>query len=491
MEKRNCQTAFMLTQTDSKRPVQWLALYFPHLGLDLHDRADDQKNRDIPRAVSDKLAGRQCIIDQNPASERAGIRIGMPVGAALSLLDSLRLSVRDQHAEQAGLKRLAGWCYQYSSQVCIVPQRDSLLLEIAASRRLFGDAKTLAGRISTELEQLGYHARYGIAPTPEAAHLAARHGLHILTVGDIRKSIGALSIDTLNLQPASIRALMKMGFRTTAEVFRLPRKALARRLGLTVSDYLDRLLGQRPDPCKSFHPPDSFSAGMDLPETEHTQGLIFPLKRLLQELCGVLVARDRGIQALQVHLQLDQGEQCIHLNLQRATCSESHLMLLLGERLERLQLPRPVRNIRVEAARFLPCVLEQTSLLKETDVPSSETVSHVIERLQARLGTDSVKGVNGLEDHRPEYSWALRELDEPAVYTARPGRPVWLLPEPRPCRIDNYRILTGPERIETGWWDGRDCRRDYFVVRDANGGILWVFHEYKPRPGWYLHGLFA
>ena len=396
-----------------------------------------------------------------------------------------------QLADQASLERLAGWCYQYSSQVCIVPQRNSLLLEVAASRRLFGNTETLARRITTELAQLDYRVSSGIAPTPEAAQLVARHDLFIRTTGDIGKSIGALSVDSLNLPPASIQALQKTGFRTAAEIFRLPRKALARRLGPAVSDYLDRLLGHRPDPCKTFRPADSFSAGLDLPDTEHTQGLIFPLKRLIQELCGVLRASDRGIQVLQVRLQLGKDTKTIRLTLQQPTRSESHLMLLLRERLERLQLPSPVNHIRLQALHFLPCVVMQTSLLEETENPSTQADSHVIERLQARLGTESVKGITGLQDYRPEYSWSLRELDEPASYTTQAGRPVWLLPEPQPCRIDNYHILTGPERIETGWWDGRDCRRDYFVVRDSNGSTLWAFHEYKPSPGWYLHGLFS
>ncbi len=398
------------------------------------------------------------------------------------------------------LERLAAWCYQYSSQVCIAPQRNSLLLELAASRRLFGDCRTLAKRITTELEQLDYCVNSGIAPTPEAAQVAARHGLFIGTSSELRGSIGLLGVDSLNLPPASIQALQKTGFRTAAEVFRLPRKALARRLGLTVGDYLDRLLGHRPDPCKVFRPPDSFSAGMDLPDTEQTQGLIFPLKRLVQELCGVLRARDRGIQTLQILLQLDakntdEGTQTICLNLRQATRSESHLMLLLRERLERLQLSRPVRHIRIQALHFLPCVVVQTELLQETGKPSLSADNGVIERLQARLGKESVKGIKSLQDHRPEHSWSLRELDEPMAYltpqATRPGRPSWLLPEPQRCRIDNYRILTGPERIESGWWDGKDCRRDYFVVRDSEGSTLWAFHEYKPHPGWYLHGLFS
>lgn len=425
MENRYWQTVFMTTNTDNKRPPQWLALHF-----------------------------------QQPLA-------------------------------QACLQRLAGWCYQYSSQVCIARKYNGLLLEVAGSQRLFGDAEALAKRIHAELEQLGHQSMSGIAPTPEAAHLAARHGLHIHTSGDIRRSIGALGVEGLNLHTASIQALQKMGFRTAAEVFRLPRKALTRRLGLAVSDYLDRLLGQRPDPCKTFRPPDSFTAGIDLPDTQHTQGLIFPLKRLVQELCGVLRARDRGIQALQIRLQLGADTETIHLNLRQTTRSEAHLMLLLRERLERLQLCCPVRHIRVQALHFLPCVEFQADLLRETGTPATETDSNIIERLQARLGTGAVKGINGLQDHRPEHSWSLRELDEPATYTTRPGRPAWLLAEPKPCRINNYQILSGPERIESGWWDGRDCRRDYFVVRDSSGGTLWAFREYKPRPGWYLHGLFS
>jgi protein ImuB len=481
----------MVTNTDIKRPPLWLALHFPHLALDQQRRTQGPEKAAIPQAISDKLAGRQCIIDRNRAAENAGIGIGMPVGAALGLVDSLQVSARDQRSEQDTLRRLAGWCYQYSSQVCIALQRNSLLLEIAASQLLFGDAETLEKRIHTELEQLGYHADIGFAPTPEAAHLAARNGLHIYRAADIYQGIGALGIDRLDLPATSVKALQKMGFRNAAEVFRLPSKALARRLGLTISDYLDRLLGHRPDPCKTFRPPDSFSAGMDVPETRHTQGLIFPLNRLVQELCGVLRARDRGIQLLQVRLQLDKDTETIRLNLQQATRSESHLMMLLRERLERLQLPCPVRHIRLQALHFLPCVVTQVDLLGETGKPSTDMDKHVIERLQARLGRESVTGIKGLQDHRPEHSWSLRELDEPATYTAQADRPTWLLPEPQRCRIDNYRILAGPERIETGWWDGKDCRRDYFVVRDSNGGTLWAFREYKPHPGWYLHGLFS
>jgi len=479
--------------TAHKKPPQWLALHFPHLALDLYSRAHQQQSgQDTALAVSDKLNGRVCVVDYNRAAHDAGIRLGMPVGAALSVHDLLQITARDQQAEAECLQRLAGWCYQFSSQVCVAAERGGLLLEVGASENLFGDAITMAECICGGLEELGYRPRAGLAPTPEAAHLAARHGLQLHSHKDIQARIGALKIDQLYLRPAQIQTLKKTGFRTAAEVFRLPRKALARRLGPAVGDYLDRLLGHRPDPLPSFRPADSFSSGMDIPETGNTQGLIFPLKRLVQELCGVLRARDRGIQMFSVYLQLDRSAETIDITLQQASRSETHLMMLLRERLERLQLTSPVSHIRLQAPRFLPCVVVQPGLLpEESKQPSEEADSLVIERLQARLGMDAVKGLSCHEDHRPEYSWSLRDLDQPPAHTELPRRPVWLFPQPQRCRIDKYRILAGPERIESGWWDGKDCRRDYFMVRDTDGSTLWAFHEYKPQPGWYLHGLFS
>ena len=56
------------------------------------------------------------------------------------------------------------------------------------------------------------------------------------------------------------------------------------------------------------------------------------------------------------------------------------------------------------------------------------------------------------------------------------------------------RVLTlaaGPERIESGWWDGGDARRDYFVAIDSAGRRLWIFRDPRPPGGWFLHGVFA
>jgi protein ImuB len=47
------------------------------------------------------------------------------------------------------------------------------------------------------------------------------------------------------------------------------------------------------------------------------------------------------------------------------------------------------------------------------------------------------------------------------------------------------------ERIETGWWDGKDVMRDYYCALDIRGVKLWIFRECSPPHAWYLHGFFG
>ena len=396
-------------------------------------------------------------------------------------------------AVQQALQRLAAWCYQYSSQVCIPAGRHGLFLETGSSERLLGPSEHIGKRLQQELTQLGYCSVAGSAPTPEAAWLAAREGLHIAGSEQIRRQIGPLTLNRLHLDSAQQTALERMGFRQVRDLLRLPRKALTRRLGPALPDYLDRILGIRPDPRALYHPPGHFSSRLELPAEIHScQGLLFPLNRLLEELCGVLRGGDTAVQSL--HLVLgheDNEDSMVELGLQSPTQDSGRLMLILRERLERLQLPQAVREIRLDAPTLLKFNAGQHSLFRDTPAEQRQDIERLTERLQARLGNQSVTGLTGVEDHRPEYSWRPRALTEPPDCIALPHRPAWLLPDPVRCTIENYEILAGPERIESGWWDGRDCRRDYFIIRDRQGSTLWAFREYKPHRGWYLHGIFG
>ena len=136
-----------------------------------------------------------------------------------------------------------------------------------------------------------------------------------------------------------------------------------------------------------------------------------------------------------------------------------------------------------------------------------DTAPRLVERLRARLGDEAVYGVCPVPEHRPEAAWqrvqsvpaGAPRVPRTAADTATPEmpRPIWLLHEPvRLHAVDAERLrrssalLEGPERIESGWWDGKDVARDYYAVRQAGGTRLWVFQDRRSRR-WYVHGVFA
>jgi protein ImuB len=74
-----------------------------------------------------------------------------------------------------------------------------------------------------------------------------------------------------------------------------------------------------------------------------------------------------------------------------------------------------------------------------------------------------------------------------------PVRPLWLLHEPYALPTGpagaSLQLESGPERIESGWWDGHDVGRDYFVGRNERGEALWLYRDREG--GWFVHGVFS
>jgi protein ImuB len=122
----------------------------------------------------------------------------------------------------------------------------------------------------------------------------------------------------------------------------------------------------------------------------------------------------------------------------------------------------------------------------------------LLERLRARLGTEAVRGVTARAEHRPERASGTADPGARQLQLEFGERPIWLLESPRPLAEIGARphhegpleLLAGPERIESGWWDGGDVARDYFIARMQNEALVWIYRE-RGGGGWYLHGLFA
>jgi protein ImuB len=376
-------------------------------------------------------------------------------------------------------------------------------MEIAGCLAYFGGFERLRTQIDSGLAALGFSAVVATAHTPSAASLfaRARQAVAIEDGAALAPRLASLPVALLEHAQDALDTLNGIGAHTLGDVMALPRDGVARRFGQALLDEIDRALGHLPDARPLFLAPERYHGQIELPSpVEETEALLFAAKRLVTELAGFLQGRGAGVTRLRCDLvHEDVAPTSIVLGL-TATRRIEHIMNVLRERLAREQLPDRVEAIRIVSEEIAPLAAKEGDFFASAG-KDSEAGAQLVERLRARLGDDAVQSLATHADHRPERAWRQTTVISGGTHAAKnnrdpaaiPRRPLWLLPEPRALGADPaataLQLLSGPERIETGWWDGGDIGRDYFVGRGTQGEELWL---YRDRGGqWFVHGVFA
>ena len=380
---------------------------------------------------------------------------------------------------QGTLEAIAAWACQFTPRVSLEPPQ-ALLLEVEGSLRLYGGLDALQHRLRSELEQMDLQAGLATAKTARAALWLACSS---------QRNLEAVPIEAACNEAESLSFLKSIGISTVGGLMRLPREGLAQRCGPRLIDELDRALGRVAQARVFFEPPPRFEARLELPApVGAAEPLAFAARRLLVQLEGLLTARQAGVRAFTLVLIEAHGEVRIEAGLASPARHADRLMRLLREKLPNTALERPVQAIRLEARDFVP-LAGHTGAMFGDAAAEAEDWARLLERLRARLGHDAVCGLATHPDHRPEHAWRRVEPGEwdPHEYRLSGPRPLWLL-DAKNLHETGFELLAGPERIESGWWDGDEARRDYFIARLPQGALGWIYRE---GDHWYLHGLFA
>ncbi|MCB1880813.1 MAG: DNA polymerase Y family protein, partial [Gammaproteobacteria bacterium] len=387
--------------------MRWLAIHFPLLALE--SLAPEESG--TPLAITGLQGSRQRILMCNKPAAELGVAAGMRPGAARALSARLRLLPRDERRELAALAAVADWSGCFTSQISLDPPW-GILLELAGSLRLFGGVRPLLSKLGNGLKELKYSVQLCLAPTPGGAMLLAREGRERLVPDRrmLRRLLAGVPLQRLPLAPAGRDALQSMGLETLGDLLQLPDAALGRRLGPEFTAYLARLLGRLPDPRPQFRPPEHFRRRLELPaEVRSASALLFAARRLILELSGFLGARRAGAQCLQWVLFHGEGrESRFELRLMTPERESGPLQMLLSERLERLILPAPVREVALLVESLEPLPDRPLSLFGESGFGESDAsgvTPLLLERLQARLGENALSTIQQVADHRPERAW--------------------------------------------------------------------------------------
>ncbi len=385
--------------------------------------------------------------------------------------------------EREALAAAAAWACQFTTRVSLEPPQ-ALLLEVEGSLRYFGGRWKFHARLRAGLSRLGFGARIGEAPAARAALWLARGG---------GGRLEAQPVAVTDLAPEALALLSNLGIKTIGGLLHLPREGVARRFGQGLLEQIDQACGRAPEAREFFVPPARFAARLELPvPVLQAENALFAARRLLVQMEGFLAARQAGVRRFCLELQHeDLPATEVQVGLVAPGRAAEHFARLLRERLGALVLKSPVEAIRLSAEdpELLP---QKSGLLLPDPRGGSEEWLRLIERLQARLGSDAVHGLGTHPDHRPERAWIPvfpGEGNSPKEEKVTSPRPLWLLDPPRRLAEGEFVLLAGPERIESGWWDGAEARRDYFIARIGKDSLAWIYRE---REGsWRLHGFFA
>jgi len=370
---------------------------------------------------------------------------------------------------------------RYTPRVSLEPP-GGVAAEVAGSLRLAGGAGKLARSIRAGLAQLGFEGTLAFAPTARAAlWRAAGDGL----------ALEQLPLEVLGLAADRLKLLRGLGIRDLGGLMQLPREGVVRRFGQALVDGLDQALGRLPEPRRLYVPPARFEARLELPApVAEAAAALFAVRRLLAELEGFLAARQGGVRRFTLELFHARGEPtAVEVGLAAPARHAEHFARLLRERLERRPLAAPAEAVRLSAADIAPLAGRSGGLFRDQR-DEGEDWLRLVERLQARFGQGAVHGLGLHAEHRPELAWKAIAPGQRLAAGEVPGpgtRPLWLVEPPRALAEGGFELLAGPERIESGWWDGGEVRRDYFIAR-ARDSFVWV---YRDAEGWRLHGIFA
>ncbi len=480
--------------------MHWFYMHFPHLyGETWHSPFEQQRPVILTREQD------SCVIDANDAARRQGIERGMMVNTAFCLVPEMDIFTMLPHKESQALKRVARFAYRFSGWVGL-DFPDGLYLEVASMRRFFGGLPQLRAGIEELFRELGYRFHIAAAPTPKAARLLSRSGIELCAdKSRFLQVLKKMPVECLEL-PASIQVrLQKLGLRSVHDVAELPAGDLAYRVDRELAEYLSQALGHTEWKPEPFAIPEDFRLKIDKEqEFETLTPLLFPLVSAVKRFCRFMQNRCLVSQTLSVKLiHRDLPATLMPIHLATADNRVDAWVYMLSMQIERIALPAPVTGFELKASDFEdipPCSL---ALFQDTGGAHEDKKAYLLNRLAARIGADQIHFIGLTDDHRPEKqtlynSQPLSPVSVPENMAIQV--PVWLLEHPREVNIQQYRLIRGPLRMNSGWWDNISIPRDYYIaiisdpdnmlISPSSGTALHWLYRVAPQR-WFLHGIFS
>lgn len=394
------------------------------------------------------------------------------------------------------------------------------VLDIDGMRRLFGDSADLATKLRRSAMAAGFLASVAVSQNFHAAVCLARGraGVSVIPPGEEKKTLGALPLCVLDLEPEQAERFESWGISTLAELAALPEIDLIARMGqagkrlhlLALGEWARLMIPLE----ESFESELVEKVELDHP-VELLEPLLFLLAHMIHQLLSRVLARSRSIAALQIRLHLERDIDThtrIHQRFVRPALplqDAQTLLKLVQLDLEAHPPQASIIALELRAQSAIPHRAQHDLFLPQTPEPGRLEV--LLARLHKLLGDERVGSPELLDEHRPD-AFRMTPFAPPAPKRAessaskptalriyRPPQAIGVaLDSTTPIRVlwngQKYTVreLAGPWRLSGQWWSESNWSReewDMKLVSESAEHTCRVAYD----PGshcWYMQGMY-
>jgi protein ImuB len=339
---------------------------------------------------------------------------------------------------------------------------------------------------------------------------------------DLPRALAPLPPAVLRLEPETVAALHHLGIDTVARLAALPREALPSRFGGLLTRRLDQALGRAAEPLVPLPHFKPVRARLDFDGVVESLEVVWlALRQLVERVATDLAARGCGARRVEaVFTRAYAPPLAKTVSLSRPSRDKANLFNLLRFATEQFDTDAGFTGVRLLVPVFERLTEAQSRLHDDADADAQAELDHLVERLVARLGSESLSRPQLAESHLPERAFVRRHDALADVAPAPPPppppgkgpadgvaesfrpagvRPLRLFARPQEVRVvaepsddcngrprqfartrgrrEVHRLThaVGPERVAGEWWRGHHRTRDYYDVEDESGKRFWLF----------------
>ncbi len=460
-------------------------------------------------AVEDErsLLGNTRLDEVSPEALAAGVRRGETIAAARAKCAELLVRVVSEESVRGVLRAVAEAGLSFGRTAAIDEARDVVCLDVTGCGHLFGGEESLARSLAERITAMHHGpARVTIADGPRVAAATVRalrkRDTFVVPPGENAKTLRALPIAALPIDPASVGWLKKLGLSKIGDLQRLPARGLATRLGAAHAEVMSLLAGDDGAPLDPYVPPEVPEERAELEYgIDKTEALLFVVKMLCDRLAARLAGRAMATVRLEIVLSLDHAiarqeslpaRSVLPIALPAPLSAAAELLAVARARIESWTIPAPILAVALRAPELARKDARALDLF-EAEAKADRALPRLVAELAADLGEERVGTLALVNTWVPEERSALipygakRGGALPASRSLGPRRPstslVSFAAEPSrllrvPLAAEGMELVRLLARIEAvAWWRPRTeaAARDFvaaWCARDER--MAWV-----------------